>query len=165
MNRRTVNQFKTTTHKELDKDVLVASVLVDDLIVLLRDKVPNVLSLSGDRSGLDVWLDLSLLELLDKLSDGLGVPGDGSSLERVLGLSRKVLNGESWPRVSREVERLGVVDELDGVDPDERDLALVLGSDRLDGLDEGLVGELFRRVDEGVSDWDSGGGVGSKVLG
>jgi hypothetical protein len=154
----------TPGSKELDKDVLVVSVLVDDLVILVRDELPNALGLGGDRGGLDVGLDFSLLKRPHELLDRLCVPRDGPGLERVLGLGSEVLNGERGPDVSRQVEALGVVDELDGVDGDKRDLALVLGGDRPERLEEGLVGPLLGVVDESVGDGDTGLGVEGEVL-
>lgn len=151
---------------ELNENVLLESILPNDLLVLVADEGPNALLLGGrDSSTLDVGLDLSSLEALDELLDGASVPLDGSAaLERVLGLSGEVLNHESRPGLDVEVERLGVVDELDGVDPDERELSFVLGGDGLEGLDELVVGLLLLGVDEGVGQRDASLRVGSEVL-
>lgn len=56
-----------------------------------------------------------------------------------------------------------MVDELDAVDKDPRELRLVRLGERLERLEEGLV--RLVRVDKDVGDWLAGLGIGAEVLG
>lgn len=133
------------------------------MLVLIAGKVPDrlVLDLLNGRA-LDVGLDLAL----DVGGNKLGNVGSiDSLLERVLGLKSEVLNNESGPGRRVEVERLGVVDELDAVDEDPRELRLVLLGDGFERLEKRLVRGLVGGIGEDVSDGLASLGVGSKVLG
>ena len=79
-------------------------------------------------------LGLVVEEELDHLVGSLG--GDVLLLIiRVLELLREVLDDEAGPLRLTEVESTGVVAVLDGVNPDEVDLALVLASNGLEHVD------------------------------
>ena len=70
-------------------------------------------------------------------------------VEGVLELLGKILDDKARPLGLVKVQGLGVIAELNGVDPNEVDLALVLGCDRLDEVD--VLFLLFvRRVNEQV---------------
>lgn len=145
---------------ELDEDVL--GVVHDELVVLGADNNLDVgVVLLGDLGGLERGLELAGGVLGDPLVDG----GEGRNDTRhgVLGAALDVLDDEAGPVVHLEVEGLGVVGVLDGVDPDEVDLALVLLGDGLDGVDV-LLELVIIGVDEEVGKRKTSLGVGWVVL-
>jgi hypothetical protein len=112
----------TPRSKELDQDVLL--LVTQDLVPLVGNKVEDRSVVGGRNSlRLDTRLNLSSGESLDKLLDRSLTNSLG---QWELGTFGQILNYESGPRVSGEVQGFTVFDELDGVDVDERNFTLVL---------------------------------------
>lgn len=146
---------------ELNKDVL--GLVEDNLVELVGNENSDGAVLSRNRLRLDRGLQLAGGVVSDELLDGCAVVGS-EVVQGVLGVGRDDLNGERWPLLAGEVESLGVVDKLDGVDPDELDRLAVLGGNLLDGLKVLLlVGSL--RLGEVVGQGKAGISIRDKVLG
>ena len=70
----------------------------------------------------------------------------------VLQLRLQVLNDEVWPLRFGEVQSLGVVTKFGGIDPDKVNLAAMLGSHGLEGIDVAL-GLIFAGINKEVRHW------------
>lgn len=161
--RLQLTAVSTPRSVELDKDVLV--VVVHDLVKLVGDQGEDGLVLrSRDRSALQGRGQLVLGKVGDKVLDGSSVDlGSGGAQNKLLALGSHVLNDHGGEVIEGNRERLSVLGELDGVDPNEVDLVLERLGDGLDGLDESLSG-LARRVDKQVGEREVGFGVDSVVF-
>lgn len=140
---------------ELEENILLA--VNDNLLVVLGHNNSDwALLLLWNWLALDAWLNLAGNEVLDEfsnllLAESLGRAGLGVGELLVLG---GVLDSESWPCADLEVEVACVLTESAGVDGCKVDLALVLLSDRLEGLGESLA--LLGGLSENVGERDSG---------
>lgn len=134
---------------ELKEDIL--RVVEDNLIELLANEDEDGLVLRlRDRLALQLGLELLLEVALDPVLD-VGRRDLLALRHRVLELLLHVLNNERGPLRLVEVQRLAVVGELDGVDPDEVHLPLELlrnGADRVNLLLEVLLGAVDEEVRE-----------------
>ena len=146
--------------EELGKDILIRIVVQG--IPSVGDKGVNRTVVTGrDSSRLDASWDITSDVLLHKSRNGVCADGTG---HWVLGLLGEILDNKSGPRVSGEVEGFSVVNKLDGIDPNEVDLALELFGDRRELFDELFVGRGVLWVDEEVGNGETLGGVSAKVL-
>lgn len=132
-------------HYLLSEDVL--TLIVEKLVPTIGSKLENGTLLSRDLLALDARLDIASDVLPNEVLDGALV---GNAREGEFGLGGQVLDDESGPSVTGQVEGFTVVDEFDGVDVNEVDLALELTSEGSKVFDELLEGIDVRRVDEEV---------------
>ena len=145
-------QINSPWSVELDKDIL--RVVKDNILELLLDKNKDILVLSlRNRLALERWLKLALEITFNQLIDKLG-SNRLVLVERVLQLLAQILENETRPLGLNQVKSLAVVTKLNSIDPDKVDLALVLGSDRTNGVNvllALLVCGVKEQVGEGLA--------------
>jgi hypothetical protein len=106
----------------------------------------SVVLLLWDRLRLDARFELALDEVFDESADLL--LGELVALKGIFLILDSFLNGEGRERFSREVQVSSMRTEGFGIDDSHVEFALVLLSNRLEGLSE--LGSLFRGFCEDV---------------
>lgn len=144
---------------KLGKDIL--GLITVDVVPVVGDKPINRTLGGGDRLRLDARRDLTDNILLDKVLDSLG---SGLARQGELSLVGKVLDHKGGPRVTREVERLAVVNKLDSINVNKVDRTLELFGKRLELLDKLLTGRTLVRVGKKIGDGNTLLGVRAKVF-
>ena len=146
---------------ELNEHVL--GVIEDNILERLTNNgVYSLVLLRWNRLALELGLEFASDVFLDQDINLLGSDFLGLA-ERVLELLAEVLEDEARPFGLSEVERLGVVAELDTIDPNKVDFALVFLCNGPDTSDV-FVFLFFRRVDEEVTKRESAGYVSLEVV-
>jgi hypothetical protein len=133
---------------EFNQNILVG--VHDNLVVVLGDNDGDgAVVLLGDGVRLDAGVDLAGNEVVEEFANLLD--GEVSALKGELGVLLGVLDGESGPLASLEVEVASVLTECLCVNGSKVDLALVLLGDRLEGGGKSLtlLGGLGEDVGEG----------------
>jgi hypothetical protein len=146
---------------ELGEDIL--GVVKDNLVKLASDQGEDgAIVRLGDGVRLEHGLELASEERLDERGNGRG--GDfGGLVMGVLERVGHVVDNKRGPLGLEEVEGLGVLSKLDGVDPNKVDLALELLRDGSNFSDFGVLARVGG-VEEEVGKRKTRLGVGGVVL-
>lgn len=145
---------------KLGKDIL--GLITVDVVPVVGNKLVNRTLGGRDRLRLNARRNFTDDILLDKVLDIFsgGLAGQGE-----LSLVGKILDHKGGPRVTREVERLPMVDKLDGVNVNKVDRALELFGKRLELFHKLFAGRSLVGVGKEVGDGNTLLGVRTKVFG